>query len=120
MLGGAEHQQRRAEQLLPHVTDPGRRPGAGVLLMENDLMAPWQPATASAYRPADADPAILAQPPFPRHPLLDELVLPTWTAAADQRGELAGQVRGKPVAHVSPKGLLVRGLLVRGLHRQAP
>ena len=71
LLLGPERDQRRAEQLLAEVVDPGRRVGARVLLVEDHLLPQAEPAAAVLLRPAHAGPAVLGQQPVPGEPLLD-------------------------------------------------
>ena len=98
LLRRAEGDQRRAEQLLAHVTDPGRRVSPGVLLVEDHLLADRRAAPAVLGWPAQRGPAGRRQAPVPGQPLLERLMFPAGTAGSAQPGELAGQVRRQPVA----------------------
>ena len=71
LLRRAERDQRRAEQLLADVADPGRARRAGVLLVEDHLLRERGAAAAVLGRPAQAGPAGRGQVPVPGQPLVD-------------------------------------------------
>ena len=101
-----EHGQRGPEQLLTDVPDPAGRAGSRVLLVEDHLLRPRQPAPAIFRWPADAYPAARPEPSLPGQPLLHQLVLTPRPALSHQPGELARQLRGEPPAHLVTEFLI--------------
>ena len=109
LLVGAERDQRRAEQLLADVADPGRRVGAGVLLVEDHLLAQRRRRGRRARRASRGRSSrAAARCRSQAQPLVERLVLAAGPARAAQRGELAGQVVRQPRAHLGAERLVLR------------
>src|SRR5690606_21528671 len=86
------------------------RPGPGVLLVEDDVPAQVEPAAAVLGRPADAGPAVRAEVPFPRQPLVEQRVLVAGAAPAAHDREVAPQAVLEEGAHLVAERPLVRAL----------
>ena len=86
LLRRAERDQRRAEQLLADVVDPGRRVGAGVLLVEDHLLLDRRAAAAVLDRPAEQVQPAAARCRSHAQPLLERLVLAARAAVARAAG----------------------------------
>lgn len=82
LLGRAEGDEGRAEQLLADVVDARGCTGRGVLLVEGDLLVERQAAAAVFDGPADAGPARRGQVPFPGQAQVERLVLAAGSAQA--------------------------------------
>ena len=78
---GPERDQRRAQQFLAHVADPGRRARPRVLLMKDDALLDRRVAAAVFHGPAEARPSRGGQQPVPREPRPIELVFAARAAA---------------------------------------
>ena len=120
LVRGAEREQGRAEQFLAHDRDPGGRVGLRVLLVEDDLPGQGRAAAAVFGGPAQAGPSRGGQVPVPGQPLVVPLVLAARPARTAQAGELAGQVRFQPFAHVGAELLVLRREPHLGLLRVTP
>ena len=103
----AEGDQRGAGEGFTDMAHATGAAGAGVLLVENDLLLDTGAATAVLPGPAQAGPAALVQLAFPGLTLLDEAVLVAGTAAKADLLELAAQVSGQPVGHFPAKPLIL-------------
>ena len=103
LRGGAERDQRRAEQFLAEVVDLVGRVGLGVLLVEGHPVRDRQAAPAVLDRPAQARQARRGQVPVPGQPLFEGLVLATRAAETLERGVVADQVVGQPLADLGPE-----------------
>ena len=109
----AEGDERRPEQFLAHVADPGRRVRSRVLLVENHLLGDRR-ARGRRARPASRCRSSLLRRDAGSRPAARSNCSCSrpGTAEAAYIGELAGQVRLEPVADASPE-LLILG---RQLH----
>ena len=105
LLGGAEGDQRRPEQLLAEVVDLVGRVGRAYSSWKMTWCATRQPAAAVLLRPAEAGQPGGGEMPVPRQPFLERLVLAARAAETLERGELAGEVVGEPVADLGPERL---------------
>ena len=99
LLGRAELDESRPEQLLAHMTDPGRSAGQGVLLVKDQLLFDRRGPAAVLARPAERRPARFVQLPVKGQPLIERLVLAARPANPAQPGKVAGQMLGQPVAN---------------------
>src|SRR5690606_4010587 len=114
----AEGDHGRREQALADVAEPARSAGARVLLVPDHLLHQRGAAPARLARPAEADPAVGAEPALPGAPLLDEGVLVAGPAASAQDRELARQRAGEPRLHLAAEGLV--GVGEAQLQRRLP
>src|SRR5690606_28122900 len=89
--GGAEGDDRGAEQALADVAQPSRPAGPGVLLVEDHVPAQRQASAAVLDRPADAGPAVGAEVALPGQALVEQGVLVAGPTPAPHGGEVAGQ-----------------------------
>src|SRR5205814_5587831 len=83
--------------------DPAGGAGLRVLLGENRLLPECGAPPAVLLRPAEADPARLAELALPLHAQVPVLLVGRAPGATDP-GELADQVLGQPGTHLVPKG----------------
>src|SRR5262249_5885509 len=102
----AERDDGRPEQRFADVSEPAGRPGAGVLLEEEELRHERQPAPAVRLRPADAGPTGGPQHAIPGTPFVDQHMLVAGAPAAAQRRELAGEMVSQPACDLGPEGFV--------------
>src|SRR5262249_49628150 len=100
---------RGREQPLTEERDARRRVGAGIFLIEDDLLAEIGAAAAVLDGPREADPAIGAEDVLPLEPDVPAGLVGGATAGS-ARGELPGEVLAQPGAHLLPEGGLGRGV----------
>ena len=103
----AEGDQRGAGEGFTDMAHATRTPGAGVLLVKDDLLLDAGAATAVPFGPAQASPAALVQLALPGLALLDKAVLVAGAAAKADLLELAAQVGGQPVGHFPAEPLVL-------------
>src|SRR3954454_22872409 len=84
-----------------------RRPGPRVLLVEHNLLHQRRAATPGRRRPAQPDPAVLAQQPFPSPAYVEALVLAARSTRIGQRRKLPDEVLAQPLAHLAAKSLVL-------------
>ena len=116
LLGRAVMDQGRAEQPLAHDVDPARGGGAGVLLVEDDLLGHGGPATPVLDRPAQAGPASPRQHLLPTLAHLEAEGLVPRAAAAPELGEFTHQVLRQEVADLLAEGHVLGA--VAKIHRR--
>jgi hypothetical protein len=109
LLVGPERDERRTQQRLADVAEASRGAGAGVLLVEDDLADQALFAAAVRARPAEADPAGLAQVPLPGEALVVKRLFVAGAAAPAHDGELGREGRLQPVAALGAEGLVLLG-----------
>ncbi len=95
LRGRAVVDQGRAEEPFTHDVDAAGRGGAGVLLVEDDLLGHAGPPAAVLDRPAEAGPAAPRQHLLPAPAHLEAEGLVARAAPAPQLGELPDQMLGQ-------------------------
>src|SRR5690606_25395117 len=96
LLVRTEGDQRRTDQPLADMAEAAGTAGAGILLLEDDLLGDGEPAPAMRFRPAGAGPAARGELALPFLAQVREGFAVAGMAAVLQDGEAAGEMRRHP------------------------